>query len=93
MDLKDLERLFQKKGIGIMGTADREGWVNMAIYTPPLITQEGLLAFGATQRLTHQNLTENPRAMFLYVVPETWEGVRIKMRLVKDETRGELLDT
>ncbi len=92
MTLKDLEKLFQKKGIGIMGTADDQGWVNMAIYSPPMITEDGTLVFGATQRLTHENLTQNPRAMFLYVVPETWEGVRIRMRLVKDETSGEMLE-
>jgi len=93
MDLKDLERLFAKKGIGIMGTSDKEGWVNMAIYSPPIITQEGTLVFGATQRLTWQNLTQNPRAMFLYVCPQGWEGVRIRMRLMKDETSGEMLET
>ena len=93
MELKNLEKLFSKKGIGIMGTADGEGWVNMAIYTPPIIMDEGTLVFGATQRLTYENLTQNPKAMFLYVVPETWEGVRIRMRLVKDETGGEMLET
>ena len=93
MDLKDLERLFQKKGIGVMGTADGEGWVNLAIYSPPIITSEGTLVFGATQRLTYKNLTENPRAMFMYVSPEDWDGVRIRMSLVKDETSGEFLET
>ncbi len=94
MELKNLKRLFQEEGIGIMGTADVQGWVNMAIYSPPIITPESALVFGATQRLTYKNLMENPRAMFTYVSTQrNWEGVRIKMTLVKDETHGVLLRT
>ncbi len=92
MDLKDLERLFQKEGIGVMGIADGEGWVNLAIYSPPIITSEGTLVFGTTQRLTYKNLTENPRAMFMYVPQEDWNGVRIRLRLAKDETSGKWLE-
>lgn len=93
MDLKYLEKVFQKKGIGIMGTADKNGWVNMAIYTPPIITSDGLLVFAATQRLTYKNLTENPRAMFMYICSDKdWEGIRVKLSLVKDETSGPMLE-
>ncbi len=91
MDVKELERLFRKGGIGIMGTADGQGWVNLAIYSPPIITPRGYLVFGATQRLTYKNLMENPKAMFMYVTQE-WEGARIRMSLMRDETSGEYLD-
>jgi len=76
-----------------MGTADKNGWVNMAIYTPPIITSDGLLVFAATQRLTYKNLTENPQAMFMYICSgKEWEGVRVRLSLVKDETSGPMLD-
>ena len=93
MELKDLEKLFEKEGIGIMGTSDKGGWVNMAIYSPPIITSEGLLVFAATERLTYKNLRENPRAMFMYVTNDiNWDGARIRLCLVKDEVSGSMLE-
>jgi len=93
MEPKDLEKLFEKEGIGIMGTCDEEGWVNMAIYSPPIITSESLLVFAATERLTYKNLRENPRAMFMYVTNDiNWDGARIRLCLVKDEVSGSMLE-
>jgi len=93
MDLEYLKKVFEEKGIGIMGTSDKYGWVNMAIYTPPIITSEGLLVFAATQRLTYKNLTDNPKAMFMYICSEKdWEGIRISLSLVKDEGTGAMLE-
>ncbi len=93
MELKDLEELFKKEGTGIMATADKEGWVNMAIYSPPVVTPEDLLVFAATERLTYKNLKENPRAMFMYLTDEAgWGGARIRLYLTKDETSGAILE-
>lgn len=93
MDLKELKKLFKKEGTGIMGTSDKKGWVNMAIYSPPIITGEGLLVFGATERLTYKNLSENPKAMFMYISDDiSWNGARIRLSLVKDEVSGAMLE-
>ncbi len=92
MEFQQLKDIFNEKGIGIIGTSDKHGWVNMAIYSPPIITPDNILVFAATQRLTYKNLTENPKAMFMYICSERpWKGVRISLSLVKDETSGYML--
>ncbi len=92
-DIGKLKNIFQEDGIGIMATSDSKGWVNMAIYSPPIITNEGLLVFGATERLTYKNIKENPRAMFMFIrLNKGWEGVRIRLSLVKDEVSGPMLE-
>ncbi len=91
--VEQLKEMFQENGIGIMASSDADGWVNMAIYSPPIITAEGLLVFGATERLTYKNIKENPRAMFMFVCPDKgWKGARIRLSLVKDETSGPMLE-
>ena len=94
MKTEQLNDIFQENGIGIMASSDRNGWVNMAIYSPPVITNEGLLVFGATERLTYKNLKENPRAMFMFICTnkKDWQGVRIRLSLIKDESSGPMLE-
>ncbi len=90
MDIKDF---FSKEGIGIMGTADKKGRVNLAIYSPPIVVDERIVVFGATRRKTFENLTENPYAMFMYILNEPgWKGVRVELKLIKMEAKGEMLD-
>ena len=55
------------KGIGVLSTADDSGKVNSAIYSRPHILDDGGIAFIMRDRLTHHNLTENPRAAYLFV--------------------------
>ena len=92
MKIDQLREFFQMDGIGIIGTSDLHGWTNMAIYSPPIITDENLLVFGATERLTYKNIKENPRAMFMFIQDGTWNGVRIRLYLVKDEESGDMLE-
>ena len=93
MNIEYLRQIFKRDGIGIMGSADSEGWVDLAIYSPPLIDPEGNLIFGATHRLTYHNLTQNPHAMFMYIcMDKGWEGVRIRITLIRDESSGPMLD-
>ena len=88
----DLEKLFTEKGIGIMGTSSKDGKPNLAIYSPPIL-KGNMAIFGATQRVTYRNLTENPLAMFMYVIPgEKLDGVRMELVLKKVEDSGETLD-
>ncbi len=90
MDIKDF---FSKEGIGVMGTADKKGKVNLAIYSPPIVVDDKIVVFGATRRKTFENLTENPHAMFMYILNEPgWRGVRVEMKLIKMEDKGEMLD-
>ncbi len=82
----------KKEGIGIIGTADSSGKVNLAIYSPPLVKNDGkTVVFGATHRITYQNLTQNPYAMFMYITGR-WSGIRMALKLVKIEQEGRELE-
>ncbi len=86
----DFKKILQKEGIGIMGTADRKGRVNLAIYSPPILISHDIAVFGATRRKTYQNLKENPYAMFMYILDKRWEGIRMELELIKVETEGDM---
>ncbi len=88
MNWKEILKL---DGIGIIGTSDKSGNVNLAIYSPPQVVGENKVVFGATARKTYQNLEENPKAMFMYIVKK-WEGIRMELELEKIETEGEMLE-
>ncbi|WP_068550344.1 pyridoxamine 5'-phosphate oxidase family protein [Thermosulfidibacter takaii] len=81
----------ERDGIGVMGTSNKKGEINLAIYSPPIVVDESTVVFGATHRVTYSNLTENPHAMFMYIT-EKWKGVRLALRLKKVETEGKMLE-
>jgi len=64
----DLKAYFENtRGIGVMSTANSDGWVDSAIYSRPHVMDDGLLAFIMRDRLTHSNLQSNPHAAYLFV--------------------------
>ncbi len=85
------QEFLRKDGIGIMGTSDAKGNVNLAIWSPPRVLGRDTVLFGATHRVTYKNLTENPRAMFMYIVGR-WEGIRMELELERIETEGTALE-
>ena len=57
----DWKQYFEhEEGIGILATSDADGNVNLAVYSKPHVQEDGTLAFGMTDRLTHANLQSNP---------------------------------
>ncbi len=87
----DWKSFLSKEGIGIMGTSNSQGEVNLAIYSPPKILDDNIVVFGATHRVTYSYLTENPKAMFMYIT-DKWNGVRLKLKLIKVEKEGSMLE-
>jgi hypothetical protein len=81
-----------KKGLGVLSTADGEGRVNSAVYARPHIMDDGTLAFIMPDRLTHRNLQTNPRAAYLFRENEPgYKGRRIHLKKVREETDTELV--
>ena len=76
----------QKKGVGVLSTADSEGKVDAAIYARPHFMEDGTLAFIMRDRLSHHNLQSNPHATYLF--KEEGSGYRGK-RLFMTRTREE----
>jgi hypothetical protein len=83
---------FEKtRGKGFLATAGPNGEVNIAVYSRPHATDDDTLAFGMTDRLTHANLQENPHAVYAFN-PKGFEGVRLYLEKVREETEGPLLE-
>ena len=90
MDWKDY---FEKKsGMGFLATSNNSGDVDIAVYSRPKVMDDGTLAYGMADRLTHANLQENPRAVYAFN-EGGFQGVRIFLEKVREETEGPLLDS
>jgi hypothetical protein len=83
---------FEKtSGKGFLATAGRSGEVDIAIYSRPHVMEDGTLAFGMTDRLTHANLGENPHAVYAFN-EKGYKGMRLYLEKVSEETEGSLLE-
>lgn len=90
MEWKDY---FEKKsGMGFLATSNSKGDVDIAVYSRPKVMDDGTLAYGMADRLTHANLQENPHAVYAFN-EGGFQGVRIFLEKVREETEGPLLDS
>lgn len=70
------------KGTGVLATTDLSGQVNQAIYAKPFFLDkddDGTCSFVMANRLTHDNVTHNPSASYLFI--EEGEGCYVGKRL------------
>ena len=75
------------KGIGILGTADLEGNVDLAIYARPQVVDEETVAFVMGDHLSHKNITANPHAAYLFLEDtESYNGLRMHLTKTQEET-------
>jgi hypothetical protein len=89
MDWKDY---FEKtKGMGFLATANNEGEVDIAVYSRPKVMDDGTLAYGMADRLTHANLADNPHAVYAFN-EKGFLGVRLFLEKVNEETAGEMIN-
>jgi len=90
MQLK--EYFENNKGIGVMSTADLQGKVDAAIYARPHVMDDGTIAFIMRDRLTHQNITQNPYAIYLFIENAVgYQGARLFLKKVREDDNAELL--
>jgi hypothetical protein len=84
----------QKKGLGVLSTADSDGKVDAAVYARPRFMEDGTLAFVMRDRLSHHNLQSNPHATYLFKEEGTgYRGKRLFMTRVGEEQNTELLES
>ena len=88
----NLAELFPEGGRGVIGTADAQGVVNMAIFATPHVIDAVTLAWGFTEGRSLANLRQNPHASYLYLAPSRgYSGWRLAMTFKKETGEGELL--
>jgi hypothetical protein len=87
-----LAELFPEGGRGIIGTADANGVVNLAVFAIPHVIDDDTLAWGFSDGRSLENLQQNPNASYLYLAPTRgYSGWRLALTLQKEEREGELL--
>ena len=91
MDFK--EYFASVQGTGVISTADNKGVVNAAIYAAPYSTEDGQLSFIMRERKTHENISANPHACFLFIEAGKMTGKRIYLTKVKEEKNSETLSS
>jgi len=86
------EYFSDKRGVGVLSTADAEGRVDAAIYARPHFMDDGTLAMIMRDRLSHQNLLQNPYAVYLFIEAAAgYQGVRIFLKKVREDNDQELI--
>jgi hypothetical protein len=92
--MKLVDYFDQKKGVGVLSTADGEGKVDAAIYARPHFMEDGTLAFIMRDRLSHHNLQSNPHATYLFKEEGSgYRGKRLFMTRVREERNPENLES
>ena len=89
-----LEEYFEiTKGIGVLATADSTGNVNAAVYARPHFMDDDEIAFIMTDRLTHENLQSNSKAVYLFKESgDAYKGKRLYCSKVREEKDSDLID-
>lgn len=91
MELK--EYFEQKRGIGVLATADSNGRVNAAVFARPHFMDDGTIAFIMGDRLTRKNLQSNPYAVYLFKEDgEKYVGKRLYLTKVKEEKDSAIIE-
>jgi hypothetical protein len=86
------------QGIGILGTADAAGNVDLAIYARPHVMDEQTVAFIMGNHLSHANVTANPHAAYLFIEDSQGEGsadyngLRLYLTRTQEETDPEKIE-
>ncbi len=90
MDL--MEYFKDKKGRGIISTADADGKVDAAVFATPHIMDKETIAFIMQDRLTHHNLQSNGHAAYLFMEDGPgYKGVRLFLTKIREEKDSDLL--
>ena len=87
-----LAELFPEGGRGVIGTADANGVVNLAVFAIPHVIDEQTLAWGFSEGRSIANLRQNPHASYLYLAPSRgYSGWRLTLTMIEEAGEGELL--
>jgi hypothetical protein len=90
----DLKTYFEdRRGLGVLSTANEKGEVNSAIYARPHVLDDGSVAFIMGKHLSLENVESNGHAAFLFVEEGgKYLGRRLSMTVLKIETDPKVID-
>jgi hypothetical protein len=90
MDL--IEYFENRKGFGILATANSKGEVDGAPYSKPHFEDANTVSFIMADRLSHKNLESNPHAAFIFREDGGFEGKRLFLTKVKEENNADMIN-
>jgi hypothetical protein len=80
-------------GIGILGTADAAGAVDVAVYAKPRIIEGDTIAFVMRPGLSHQNLRATVKAAYMFIEKgQGYEGRRLYLTKLREETDAKIIE-
>ena len=90
----DLHDYFEDtEGLGVLGTADADGKVDLALYGRPHAVDDESVAFIMADSLSHANVTANPHAAYLFVEKGPgYRGKRLHLTKIREETDPERIE-
>ncbi len=81
------------EGVGVLGTSDAQGQVDLAIYGRPHVVDEETVAFIMGDRLSHTNVSVNPSAAYLFVERGPgYKGKRLHLTRTREESDPERIE-
>ncbi len=90
MNLK--EYFANTNGYGVMSTSDSKGSLNAAVYSRPHVMEDGSLAVIMNNRLSHENVKDNPNAHYLFIEDGPgYKGKRLTLSFLREEQDSDLL--
>ncbi len=89
-----LEDYFENnKGLGVLATSDKDGNVDMAVYSRPHFIDDETIAFIMGDRLSHENLQTNSKAAYLFREDgDGYNGKRLYIQKIKEEKNSEEIE-
>jgi hypothetical protein len=83
-----------KKGLGVLSTAAKDGKVNAAVYARPQVFDDKKIAFITADRLTHAHLLANPYAVYLFKEDGLgYAGKRLYLKKTSESHDQALIDS
>lgn len=94
----NVQEYFENKhGLGVLSTSDKNGEVNAAVYARPHCFEDGTVGFIMPDRLTHSNLQQNGKAVFLFKEAgesdHSYEGKRLYLEKLREEDDQEYVNS
>ena len=91
----DLAQYFNNTdGVGVLGTCDAAGAVDLALYAKPDVLDENTIALVMKQRHSHQNLRQNLNAAYLFMEKGPgYKGLRLHLTLLREEKNQSLIES
>ena len=91
--MENLAEYFENtSGRGVFASADGQGNVDAALYARPHFSAPDELAFIVADRLTHANLQQNPKAVYLFMEDgEGYQGKRLFITKLEESEDKEVI--